>query len=81
MSKPHRMIAQCPAPPGKIKILLVLAKEFQNMAIKPFPWCAISHENQSLKYFVTDCTSVVMLEISINFEEFQLEQFHLAYRL
>ena len=41
VSKLHRMIAQCPALPGKIKIFLVLAKEFRNIAIKPFPWCVI----------------------------------------
>ena len=47
--KLHRMIAQCPAPPwyGKIKIPLALAKGLRNIAIKPFPWCAISHGNQS----------------------------------
>ena len=47
VSKLHRMIAQCPALPGKIKILLVLAKELRNIAIKQFPWCVIPHENQS----------------------------------
>ena len=36
-TKPHRMIAQCPDPPAKRKILLIVAKEFQKIAIKPFP--------------------------------------------
>ena len=81
VSKPHRMIAQRPAPPpsGKIKILLALAKEPQNTATKPSPRCATPHEN--LKFPATDCTPAVMLQISINLEEFQLEESHLAYSL
>ena len=46
VSKRHRMIAQCPASPGKIKILSVIAKESRNIVIKPFPRCAIPHETK-----------------------------------
>ena len=41
VSKPHRMIAQRPAPPAKMK----LAENFRKTEIKLFPLRVISHEN------------------------------------
>ena len=42
--KPHRMIAQHPAH-AKMKAFLILAESSCKTEIKPFPLCAISHEN------------------------------------
>ena len=47
VSKHHRMIAQCPAPPPKKKPSPVVAKTSQKIAIKPLRWRATPHENQS----------------------------------
>ena len=57
VSKPHRMIAQSPAPPPKSKPPLTLPKKPGNIAIKPPPRGAIPHMKSaaSLKHLVTDC--------------------------
>ena len=46
-SKTHRMIAQCPLPTLKWKILLILAKTSRKITIKPLPQCTMPHKNQS----------------------------------
>ena len=52
VSKPYRMVAQCPAPPEmKVKVLSMLEKNYWNLQIKRFPQCANSHD-LSLKYLV-----------------------------
>ena len=53
--KLHRMIAQSPVPPAKIKALSPLAKKSRRIAIKPFSWCAHMKTRVSLRYFVIDC--------------------------
>ena len=47
VSKLHRTIAQCSAPPAKMKILPILAKTSRKTVIKPLVQCATPHENQS----------------------------------
>ena len=41
VSKPHRMIAQCPVPPAKMKGSLILAQNSGKTEMKPFPRCII----------------------------------------
>ena len=47
VSKPNRMIAQCPMPPAKAKIPLILAKTPWKTQIKIFPQCPMPRKNQS----------------------------------
>ena len=41
------MIAQCPLPPLKWKILSILAKKSRKITIKPLLQCTMPHKNQS----------------------------------
>ena len=60
MSKPNRMIAQCPAPPAKMRILPILAKTPSKAENKvpPTPRSAPPHTKTraSPKYPANDCS-------------------------
>ena len=47
VSKPHRMTAQCPAPPAKTNAWPIPAENPRKTEMKPPPQCAIPHGNQS----------------------------------
>ena len=56
--KPDGIIAQCPVPHPKKKILPIPAKDSVKIEIEAPLHCVISHENEFfLKYFVHGCLS------------------------